>query len=143
MAQEFRMYATLGVRNDKNRGILIETLESSDGNVYFFNYRDQTLNRHCQQVQIVVKEANIQRARKLCLNMTDYMEQYFRSLDGGLQFEVVFLGTKLRSMYDQANKVHSMRLNKEIGNGKFEKKNRTENKMTIRATYPPINHCYR
>lgn len=106
--------ATFVVRNDKYRGLLIESLETTDGNVYFFKWHDQPLHRHCEQMQNIIIAANVQRTRKMLIDVTEFFTQYFRPL-GGYQTEVVFRATKLLSTVDQIDKVYTMKLNKEFG----------------------------
>ncbi|KAJ6634622.1 hypothetical protein Bhyg_13198 [Pseudolycoriella hygida] len=104
------MIGTFGIRNDKNRGLLVESLETADGTVYFFKHHDQPLSSHCQQLQNIVKAANVRRARKLHIDVTEFSHEYFQPSD----MAVMFRATKLQSVRDQAEKVFSMRLNKEI-----------------------------
>lgn len=100
-----------GVRHDKHRGILVETLETADGNVYFFKMHDQPISKHCQQMQNIAKLANVQRARKLHIDITTFAHEYFRITDKA----IVFRGTKLTSAHSQVEKTYTMRLNKEMG----------------------------
>lgn len=79
-----------GVRIDNSRGILIETIEAPNGVTYFFKFRDQPLARHCEQVQNIIRKAEVKRAKKIKIDMTNFILDYW-------------------SMSDE------MRINKEIG----------------------------
>lgn len=103
--------AIFGVRNDKNRGLLIETLKAPNSDVYFFKYSDQPLTRHCEQMQAVVRKANVIRSKKLQVDLAEFLHEYYRNADNS----IVFRATKLNSVSQQVEKVNEMRLNKEIG----------------------------
>lgn len=68
--------ATFGVRNDKYRGLLIETLTTLDSEVYFFKYHDQPLMRHCEQVQAIVRKSNVIRSKKLQIDLVEFLHEY-------------------------------------------------------------------
>lgn len=91
-----KMMVTFGVRNDKSRGIMIETMETPEGIVHFF------------------KAANVQRAKKIHVDVTEFLCEYFQPIDGN-RLGVVFRTTKLKSTNDQLDAVYNMRLNKETG----------------------------
>lgn len=112
MAEETnKLMGIFGVRNDKNRGILIETLELLESKVCYFKYQDQPLNNHCPEVQTIIRAANVQRSRKLHIDITAFSYEYFRASDQ----TVMFRETKLTSEYDRIEKVYTMRLKKEAG----------------------------
>lgn len=100
-----------GVRNDKNRGILIETLESPDSNVYFFKYHDQPLDSHCDQIQRIIKAANVKRTKKMRINITEFSHEYYHQPEKTFMFK----STKLNSVHRQIEKVYTAKLNKDIG----------------------------
>lgn len=104
------MNIKFGIRNDKNRGLLVETMETADGNVHFFKHHDQPLSSHCQQLQNIVIAANVRRARKLLIDVTEFYLEYFQASDN----TAMFRATKLESVHNQVEKAYSMRLNKEM-----------------------------
>jgi hypothetical protein len=111
MAEPFRAIGTFGIRNDKYRGLLVETFESQNGNVYFFKYQHQPIHIHCEQMQNIVRAANITRAKKIKVDITSFLHEYYRKEDDTFYFKA----NKLNSANDQVQKVQHMRINKEIG----------------------------
>lgn len=109
--QEVKVKIAFVVRNDKFRGLLVETLETMDGNQYFFKFHDQPISKHCQQLQTIIKAANVQRTKKLHVDMTDFVHEYIRLDDNSIMFR----GTKLKSVVGQIEKVYTTRINKEFG----------------------------
>ncbi len=99
------------VRNDKDRGLLIESLKAPDSDVYLFKRDDQPLRRHCEQMQIIVRKANVLRSKKLKVDLSEFIHEYYRSADKS----IVFRATKLKSVTQQIEKVHEMTINKELG----------------------------
>lgn len=62
-------------------------------------------------MQAFLKAENVQRARKLHIDITPFLHEYLQVSDSSIMFR----GTKLESNYDQIEKVYTMRLNKEVG----------------------------
>lgn len=108
--EKLKFLGIFGVRNDKGRGLLVESLEYNEKQ-YFFKYHDQPLFKHCKQMQAIVREKNVQRARKLHIDITPFLHEYLQVSDSS----IIFRGTKLESNYDQIEKVYTMKLNKEEG----------------------------
>lgn len=106
-----RLPVIFEVRNDKDRGLLIESLKAPDSDVYFFKRDDQPLRRHCEQMQIIVRKANVLRSKKLKVDLSEFIHEYYRSADKS----IVFRATKLKSVTQQIEKVHEMTINKEVG----------------------------
>lgn len=138
MACEFKVRGTFGVRNDKFRGLLVETFETSNGNQYFFKYHQQPLMKHCEQLQILVKKTNIQRAKKLHVDMTPFLHEYMRVSDGA----IIFQETKLESVANQIEKVYTMRINKEIGIAKRKQTMAANKQAKINASNKKIKDRY-
>ncbi len=90
-----------GVRHDSSRGILIETVEATNLSVYFFKYNDQPLAsplaRHCEQIQSIVRKANVKRAKKIRVDMSEFIHEYYNTLTRTVEFK----GTKLNSSEQQ------------------------------------------
>lgn len=107
--EKITLKVTFGVRNDKNRGTLIETVEVK-GNEYFFRFQDQPVARHCEQVQREVRKANVKRSRKITVDITSFSHEYF------WKDKVTFKGTTLNSVNDQIAKACNTNINKEVGN---------------------------
>lgn len=99
---------TFGVRNDKNRGTLVENIEVKD-NLFFFKLHDQPLDRHCEQVQSIIRKANVKRSKKIVVNIASFSYEYF------FKDQVSFKGTALNSVNSQIGKVANTTINKEIG----------------------------
>lgn len=104
------VYGVFGVRNDRFRGILIETL-STDNDTYFFKYHNQPLARHCEQVQAAVRSANVLRTKKIRINMSTCIHEYRRATDNVVMFKT----TTLNSVSTQIENVATMMVNKEFG----------------------------
>ncbi len=98
-----------GIRNDKQRGLLIETLKIKDE--YFFKYQDQPVDRHCQQMQNILASHNIKRSKKISVDITPFLTEYYRSdLD-----TIMFKGTGLNSSNKQMECATQMAINRKIG----------------------------
>lgn len=98
-----------GIRNDKQRGLLIETLKIKDE--YFFKYQDQPVDRHCQQMQNMLASHNIKRSKKISVDITPFLTEYYRSdLD-----IIMFKGTGLNSSKKQMESATQMAINRKIG----------------------------
>ncbi len=103
-----------GVRNDSSRGILIETILAPNGTTYFFKFCDQPLARHCEQVQNIIRKAQVKRAKKIQVDLAPFINEYWCSLTETVEFK----GVKLNSDDSQLLKLHQMKINKEIGAAK-------------------------
>lgn len=110
MTELIRYIAKFGVRNDKNRGLLLQTIETSDGDdIYFFKYRDQPIERHCEQMQNIVRSAGVRRSKMMLVDLSPFLHEY---CSGG---SIMFKGTKLNSVNQRVQKIQQMTINKEIG----------------------------
>lgn len=96
------------VRQDKDRGVLVESF-SVDGNEYFFKYHDKPIDRHCEQMQSIVRRSNVKRSKKLLVDVTTFSQEYY------LRGKYVFKGTPLSSVQHQIEKSIALNTNKEIG----------------------------
>lgn len=134
----FKIKGTFGVRNDKGRGLLVETLETFDGGQYFFKYHDQPLSKHCEQLQGIVKAANVQRARRLPVDMTPFLHEYVRINDS----TIMFRGTKLESVKNQIEKVYTARINKEMGIAKRQQTMAATKQAKIAAQNQKLKERY-
>lgn len=101
MNEKIDKFANFTVRNDKYRGIIIEKLTLND-DAYFFKYGDQPIRRHCEQVQSIVRKANVKRSKVIRVNITEFSFQYV------LNGEPIFKGCRLAKAYES-------NLNNEIG----------------------------
>lgn len=107
-----RYIGIFGVRNDSSRGIIIESLQTLDkAAVYFFKYNDQPLSRHCEQVQNIIRKADVKRAKKIQVDLSEFLHEYWNDSSKRVEFR----GTKLNSVDQQIAKVHELRVSKEIG----------------------------
>lgn len=109
MTELIRTIAKFGVRNDKNRGLLVETIEAENGDIYFFQFRDQPIERHCEQLQNIVRSEKVKRSKNISVNISPFIHEYY------LGRVVQFKGTKLNSVSQQVQKVQQITINKEIG----------------------------
>lgn len=105
-----KFIATFGIKNDKSRGILIQTLKVCE-DVYLFKYQDQPLSRHCLQLQNIIQSANVKRTRQILVDATPFICEYYHKADDSIRFK----GTKLISTKKQMENVRNMKINKEIG----------------------------
>lgn len=96
------------VRNDKDRGILIEQLEYNN-DIYFFKHHDMSLHRHCDQIQNIVRSVGVQRSKKIRVDTAEFCYEYF--VDKVPSFKRCFLN----STKQQMKKVADACINKEIG----------------------------
>lgn len=96
------------VRNEKYRGLIIESI-ATKSDEYFFKYADQPLHRHCDQIQRVVRAAEVKRCKKITVDIAGFEYEYL------LDNVVTFHGSKLNSANKQVQKVYDRKLNKEIG----------------------------
>lgn len=65
-----------GVRLDKNRGVLIETLKHKNDVLLYFKHHDQPLDKHCEQVQSIVRSANVKRSKKVKVDLSRFSHEY-------------------------------------------------------------------
>lgn len=103
--------AEFGVRNDKPRGILIETVKGVTDEIYFFQYHDQPLERHCIQIQSVIRSANVKRSRKIRVDVTKFQHEYQHPVNKTFRFK----GTKYISSLQQYVNSSNITINKEVG----------------------------
>lgn len=96
------------VRNDKYRGIVIEKF-TTEINEFFFKYQDQAIHRHCEQIQKIVRAADVKRSKKIRIDVSKFSYEYFQN------DKAVFKGSRLNSVNDQIVSVCEMSINKEIG----------------------------
>lgn len=108
VAETLKFVVDFKVRHDKYRGILLESF-SVEGIEYFFKYQDQSIDRHCTQMQSIVRRSNVKRSKKLLVDVTAFFQEYYL---GG---KYVFRGTELTSTQQQIEKVIALTTNKEIG----------------------------
>lgn len=107
------------VRNDKTRGILLESFEAylptadddAKKNEYFFKWHDQPLKRHCVKIQNIVTSANVLRSKRIRVNIAPFLDEYYRTSDKSFRFK----GTKLINAIEQKEKNRNMVINKEVG----------------------------
>lgn len=101
-----------GVRNCKTRGILIESMTYNELDVFFFNYRDQPLDRHCVQMQNIVRKANVKRTKIIDVDISEFIYEYYNAAEKVYKFR----GTKLTSNGQQFTNAANLSIKKEIGN---------------------------
>lgn len=101
ISEKMDKFANFTVRNDKYRGIIIEKLTLND-DAYFLKYGDQPIRRHCEQVQSIVRKANVKRSKVILVNITEFSFEYV------LNGEPIFKGRRLA-------KAPESNLNNEIG----------------------------
>ncbi len=96
------------IRNDKQLGILVESMTTAD-NIYFFKHHDQPIFRHCDQMQRIVRQAEVKRTKKISVDIFEFRYEYF------LRNIAMFRGKPLNSNNAQINKSCNFLLNKELG----------------------------
>lgn len=102
------------VRNCKSRGVIIESINFNNNDVYFFKYHNQQLDCHCVQIQNIMQQANIKRAKKVTVDISDFVHEYFNPISGIVWFK----GIKLESANQQLIKTMTKRLNIDVGTTK-------------------------
>lgn len=92
------------VRNDKSRGILIESFKVNvpvqGGTVedeFLFKYQDQPFERHSVQIQNIIRSAKVLRTKNITIDVTPFLSEYFHKADKSFRFK----GTKLISVNHQ------------------------------------------
>lgn len=105
--QRLKSVVTFTVRQDKTRGMLIESLAKGD-DVFLFKFRDQPIDRHCKQIQQIVRLANVKRSKKINVDITEFLQEYFL----GEKYD--FRGTSLDSVHQQIDRTCALKTNKEI-----------------------------
>lgn len=105
------MIVTFGVRSCKSRGVLIESIDFGKGDTHFFKYQNQPIDGHCMQMQNIIRSANVKRARKIKIDITEFIHEYFNPAHG----TVWFRGIKLDSTNKQIEKTMIKKLNIEMG----------------------------
>lgn len=83
---------TFGVRLDKNRGVLIETL-THQNDVFYFKHHNQPLTKHCEQVQDIVLSANVKRSKKIKIDLSRFIHEY-RFVENNVWFRANKLGSE-------------------------------------------------
>lgn len=96
------------IRNDKQRGILVQSMTTAD-NIYFFKHHDQPIFRHCDQMQRIVLQAEVKRTKKITVDVFEFQSEYF------LKNIAMFRGKPLNSNNAQIKKSADLLLNKELG----------------------------
>lgn len=112
-----RLIVHFGVRNDKSRGILVETISENNVDFFYFPYHNQPMDRHSIQLQTAIRTANVKRAKKITVDITEYVHDYKHPVDNSFHFK----GTKLLSNGQQFVNASSIIMNKEIGQKKRAK----------------------
>lgn len=129
------MIVTFGVRNCKTRGVLIESIKFGEGNVYFFKYQNQQVDGHCMQMQNIIRSANVKRARKIEVDISEFVHEYLDPIHK----TVWFRGVKLESEITQIEKVYKKRLNIEIGVKKRQQSMEVNKKAKEAAKQDALN----
>lgn len=96
------------VRNDKFRGFLIEKFVKGDIEC-FFKYQDQPVQRHCQEIQKIVRSADVKQTKKICIDVAGIRYEYF------FENKPTFRGCPLITSHSQIDKVVALVVNKEVG----------------------------
>lgn len=86
------------IRNDKQLGILVESMTTAD-NTYFFKHHDQPISRHCDQLQRIVLQAEVKRTRKISVDIFEFRFEYF------LRNTATFRGKPLTRLTHKSTKV--------------------------------------
>ncbi len=106
------MNVHFGVRNCKLRGVIIESIQFNDcDDVYFFKYHNQSIDNHCLQVQNIMRRANVKRAKKIKVDISDFVHEYFNPAHGTVWFK----GIKLESSTQQLIKTMTKQMNIDVG----------------------------
>lgn len=122
------MNVIFGVRNCSSRGLLIESIENNNGGVFLLKYQDQPMDKHCTQMQNILRSANVKRARKITIDISGFFNEYQNPIDKSAWFK----GIKLESVDQQIKKTLTKRINIDVGIIK-RKKTIQDNKETKAA----------
>lgn len=106
--QNGNIFVEFHIRNDKSRGILIESFTHMN-NEYFLKHTDQCIDRHSDRMQKIFKQAAVKTTKKLLVDITEFYYEYF--------WENVpsFKGCKLNSTINQMTSLAQLHINKNIG----------------------------
>lgn len=107
-AGQVKFFVELSLRCDKSRGTLIDAI-ATDTDTYFFKFHDQPVARHCKQIQGIVLAANVKRSKKISVDISEFLYEYFQNGSG------IFKGVALDSVNKQIGRVCVFNINKEIG----------------------------
>lgn len=99
------------VRNDKFRGILIQSISENSLEIFYFKFHDQPLDRHCIQIQDIIRSENVKRTRKIVVDVTEFYFEYYHPVDKTFQFK----GVKLLSTHGQFIDSANIAINRDIG----------------------------
>lgn len=105
------MIVKFGVRNCKSRGVLIESIDIGNEDVYFFKYQNQPMVGHCLQIQNIIRAANVKQSKKITVDITEFSHDYY---DPASKI-VWFKGIKLDSANQQINRTYNKRINIDTG----------------------------
>lgn len=100
-----------GVRNDKFRGILIQSISENRLETFYFKFHDQPLDRHCIQIQDIIRSENVRRSRKIIVNVTEFYFEYIHPVDKRFQFKGIYLLSTHGQFIDSSN----VAINRQIG----------------------------
>lgn len=108
MEQPIHFKVQFSVRNSKDQGILIESLATRH-DVFFFKSHDQPLNCHSEQVQNLIKAANVKRVKSVTIDIAAFSFEYIRN------DKITFRGKELNSVNKRIFKLCDVRINNEFG----------------------------
>lgn len=109
--QNGKIFVEFHIRNDKYRGILIESFTHMN-NEYFLKHTDQCIDRHSDKMQKIFKQAAVKTTKKLLVDITEFYYEYFWANVPS------FKGCKLNSTMNQLTSLAQLHINKQIGIGK-------------------------
>lgn len=112
-----RYVVVFAVRNDKQRGILIESITTNTKMQYFFKHHDQPLHRHCINLQNIILSTKVIRSKKITVDITSFVHEYYDNSRDTMRFR----NCDLISTQQQIQKVRDMNVNKIIGKIKQQK----------------------
>lgn len=96
------------VRNDKFRGLLIDKFVKGNDES-FFKHHDQPVERHCQEMQRIIRSANVKRTKTIRIDVAEFYYEYF------FKTKPTFRGCPMTTSHSQIDKVCALNVNKEIG----------------------------
>lgn len=110
----------LEIRNDRTRGLLVESIKVSENGEYYFKQQGQPVERHCIQLQNLIRSKNVKRTRKITVDISSFSHEYYRRADKSVRFK----GIKLISTSRTIGQIKQYKIKER--NSKVDKKLRTE-----------------
>lgn len=115
-----KFIAEFEIRNDITLGLLVTSIKVAEDGKYYFKQQDQPLERHCIQLQNLIRSKNVKRSRKIAVDISSFAYEYYRRADRSVRFK----GIKLISTSRTIGQIKQLKIKHR--NSKAERKLRIE-----------------